>query len=297
MERKIAPGIISLIILLLLLGVYLFYSLPSHAPHESSGNYATLIISRDFGTDILGVWNVTPGISVMDALLSVANVSTAYGGKFVVAINNISSDPRNQVDWFYYVNGILANVGACDYVIRPGDTIRWDYHAWKKLMVNAEVEDFPNMFLQGYQNKSYPVVIAYEEKFQDDANLLGKFLEESVTKMNIIPLENLSKEMLKKDNVIILGNSSTLVKDINEKYMQLGWKYHMERGCMLDDEGRKYRGAFAEITQSPYNPKGIGACENLLLLISGEEPYVHEVVIKLINGEISSFWLMVGDPL
>ena len=66
---------------------------------------------------------------------------------------------------------------------------------------------------------------------------------------------------------------------------------------IYDRKNHRYRGAFAQITQSPYNPKGVWACENLLLLISGNEEYIPKVINALINHEIESFWLLEGEPI
>ncbi len=93
-------------------------------------------VTQDFAARVLIDRRIppSPGMTVMDALRKVAKVETQYGGGFVSSINGLESTygaggdaPR---DWFYYVNGRMAKVGAADKVIRPGDVIRWDYHRW-----------------------------------------------------------------------------------------------------------------------------------------------------------------------
>lgn len=294
MERKLPPGLISILVIILI-GLSLFASNLNN-PQNVENEEAKIIISLNFGEKILKEKTVKSGISVIDALKSVANVSLAYGGKFVVSIDNISSDPKEQRDWFYYVNGFLANVGAADYIIHPGDVVRWDYHCWKNLIVNSEIQDFPYMFTKGYSNKTYPLVVAYEATFRNEAEKIYNFMKKRVS-AKIVKIEDLTHETLEKNNVILLGKSSELVKDINGRYDELGWKYHLSGDYVIDIQGKKYRGAFAQITQSPYNSKGIGACENILLLIAGNEEYVEQLVNILLNCKIDSFWLMEGEPL
>ncbi len=299
MKRKIPPGIISILVILILIGVFAFrfHSIPNTPVNVENENVAKLIISMDFGREELLEKNVTPGQSVMDTLKSLVNVSTAYGGKFVVAINNISSNPITQEDWFYYVNGILSNMGAQDYIINPGDIIRWDYHSWKDLAVNSELMDFPAMFVHGYDSRTYSLIVAYEMEYEKNAEELYHFFKKMKVNVSMIAIEELKESKLKNCNAVLIGNSAKIIRDLNGRYLKLGWKYYFKDGVVYDRKNHRYRGAFAQITQSPYNPKGVWACENLLLLISGNEEYIPKVINALINHEIESFWLLEGEPI
>ena len=33
-------------------------------------------------------------------------------------------------DWFFFVNGLEAEVGAAEYELSPGDRVQWDYRHW-----------------------------------------------------------------------------------------------------------------------------------------------------------------------
>ncbi|MBI4355220.1 MAG: DUF4430 domain-containing protein [Candidatus Omnitrophica bacterium] len=73
------------------------------------------------------------GRSVMELLQSVARVETAYGGGFVAGINGLFADHAGtQADWFYYVNGRIAAVGAAQYLPVDGDHIWWIYQTWER---------------------------------------------------------------------------------------------------------------------------------------------------------------------
>ena len=60
------------------------------------------------------------------------DVETRYGGGFVQAINGVAGgrEDGRPVDWFYYVNGVLAERGAAAHELEPGDRIWWDHHDW-----------------------------------------------------------------------------------------------------------------------------------------------------------------------
>ena len=99
------------------------------------------MISRDFGATVL--LDVTAaaddGTSVLRLLAENSDVETAYGGGFVKSIDGLAStygtvgDAEAQ-DWFYWVDGIMADVGAGDYDLQGGQTAWWDYHAWSQAM-------------------------------------------------------------------------------------------------------------------------------------------------------------------
>jgi hypothetical protein len=55
-------------------------------------------------------------------------VKTSYGGRFVVAINGVASEPRR--DWFYWVNGRLGDRSAAEVRLHPNDVELWDYRRW-----------------------------------------------------------------------------------------------------------------------------------------------------------------------
>ena len=78
---------------------------------------ATLTVTRDFGAREVGDGSADPipgGETVMRMLQRDFEVETRYGGGFVQAINGVAGgrEDGRPVDWFYYVNGILADDGA-----------------------------------------------------------------------------------------------------------------------------------------------------------------------------------------
>lgn len=89
---------------------------------------ATLRITRDRGHHVLLVARVPAGLTAMQALERKAKVKTSYGGRFVVAINGLTS--ASHRDWFYFVNGIEGDRSAVEVRLRREDNLWWDYRAW-----------------------------------------------------------------------------------------------------------------------------------------------------------------------
>ena len=132
---------------------------------DSQEGGATLQVTRDFGTREIGTEEADPipgGETVMRMLQRDFEVETRYGGGFVQQIDGISGGRQDgrPVDWFYYVNGILADDGAAAHKVAPGDRIWWDHHDWgASADVRAVVGAFPEPFLSGLDGKRLPVRI------------------------------------------------------------------------------------------------------------------------------------------
>ncbi len=91
--------------------------------------------------------------SVMQILKENASVQTTFGGGFVSEING-KSGGGSQGDWFYYVNGLLANVGAAGYRPKTNDIIWWDFHPWQDAVyVSSVIGVYPQPFVSRRENQ------------------------------------------------------------------------------------------------------------------------------------------------
>jgi Domain of unknown function (DUF4430) len=122
-----------------------------------------LVVTRDFGANVLHAWS-TPSVrgeeTVMSLLRRNAAVATRYSGGFVQSIDGLAggSEGGAPVDWFYYVNGSEAPIGAAATNVHAGDHIWWDRHDWSQTEhVPAVVGSFPEPFLNGIGGKRLPV--------------------------------------------------------------------------------------------------------------------------------------------
>jgi hypothetical protein len=123
----------------------------------------SLTVTRDFGGQGLGRHaerSVSDSDTVMRLLQRDFEVRTRYGGKFVQEIDGVAGGKEGgrRVDWFYYVNGLEAPVGATDRKVYPGDRIWWDHHDWTATMhIPAVVGSFPEPFTTGTGGRKLPV--------------------------------------------------------------------------------------------------------------------------------------------
>jgi hypothetical protein len=123
---------------------------------------ARLEVTRDFGQSQLystTVPTIRKDETVMRFLESKRNVKTSYGGKFVDSIDGLTGHGSGGTsDWFYFVNGIEASVGAADKTLSPGDVVQWDYRRWDATMhIPAIVGAYPEPFVRGTGGKRLPV--------------------------------------------------------------------------------------------------------------------------------------------
>ena len=130
---------------------------------DSQEGGATMLVTRDFGTREVGDESADPipgGETAMRMLQRDFEVETRYGGGFVQQINGIAGgrEDGRPVDWFYYVNGILAEDGAAAHKLSAGDDVWWDHHDWgASADVRAVVGSYPEPFLSGTGGKRLPV--------------------------------------------------------------------------------------------------------------------------------------------
>ncbi len=277
---------------------------PPLLPAPVTGPRARVLVTTDYGMqavldEVVGLHN---GTTAMQALKSVAEVGTAYGGGFVQSIDGIGSARESRTDWFYAVNGILANRGSADHVMRDGDFEHWDYRGWSfRRNVTATLGSYPYFFLNGYTGKARPTVVVHEARFESEAAILVSLLvAHGVDDVESIALPSLPDEWKKHRNLIIIaGPDEEMVRDIYAVWDRLGLFANLELGTLrvftaAGDEAVAFgEGAgVVEAMQNPWNPSGIGACENVVLLLSGtDEAGVRAAVAAVVDsGDTMMAW-------
>lgn len=123
----------------------------------------TVTVTRNFGATVVASAadrNVAGSQTVMRMLERSFRVTTRYGGGFVQSINGLSGTASRR-DWFYYVNGVQASMGAAGTAVHRGDRIWWDLHDWTATdSIPAVVGSFPEPFLHGKGGKRWPTTLA-----------------------------------------------------------------------------------------------------------------------------------------
>jgi hypothetical protein len=129
---------------------------------KSTSGVVMLNVTRNFGTAAVGAVSEKsiPGSqTVMRMLERSFKVTTRYSGGFVESIDG-HAGTASRLDWFYYVNGVEATMGAAGTSIHKGDRIWWDLHDWTATdSIPAVVGSFPEPFIHGIGGRRYPVTI------------------------------------------------------------------------------------------------------------------------------------------
>jgi hypothetical protein len=122
----------------------------------------SLTVTRSFGSRPVGsiTRKQVPGSeTVMRMLQRSFKVTTRFGGGFVQSIDGIAGSASRR-DWFYYVNGIEAKIGAASTAVHRGDRIWWDLHDWTATDdVPAVVGSFPEPFVHGFKGRRLPTTL------------------------------------------------------------------------------------------------------------------------------------------
>ena len=153
-------------------------------PGEEREGGAELRVTRDFGHELVAEATteaVREDETVMRFLQSEREVETRYGGRFVQSIDGVEgSGPVGRRDWFYFVNGIEADVGAADFELSPHDVVQWDHRDWRAAMrIPAIVGAFPEPFLHGYRGKRLPVRVECEDAGSEACTIVKESLREA----------------------------------------------------------------------------------------------------------------------
>ena len=123
---------------------------PAGRPPEAGE--VRLVVSRDFGATVLRdvVVPVAGKLDVLRLLAENAQVETGYGGSFVKSVDGLESSfgaSADAEDWFYWVDGVMADVGSDAWKLRGGESVWWDYHRWADAMfVPQALAAFPRPY-------------------------------------------------------------------------------------------------------------------------------------------------------
>lgn len=124
-----------------------------------------LLVTRDYGNEVLvnrSIGDLTQSETALRILDGATDIETRYGGGFVQSVEGISGGNKGgrSSDWFFAVNGIVAERGSAEFDAGAGDQVWWDYRDWTDAMeIGAVVGSFPAPMAGGYDDRVWPVVI------------------------------------------------------------------------------------------------------------------------------------------
>jgi hypothetical protein len=135
-------------------------------PGEEVGS-VELTVTRDFGAEpmVERTLEARESDTVMRVLEGAAEIETRYGGGYVSAIDGVAEGRSGgrPHDWFYFVDGVEAPIGAAERSLRGGERIWWDHRDWSASnRVPAVVGSWPAPFSDGYEGRWRPVAVVCE---------------------------------------------------------------------------------------------------------------------------------------
>jgi hypothetical protein len=156
-------------------------------PKQQKAGQFQLFVTENFGQRQVFHSSVgyAQGQSLLDVMREHLEIETSYGGGFINAINGTKSGytdksifTRKKRDWFYYVNGSIAAVGADAYAAKSGDEVWWDYHDWSGSGSSAYcvVGSYPHPFTLGYNGSAPGTVVYYGSGHAEEANRVASAL-------------------------------------------------------------------------------------------------------------------------
>jgi hypothetical protein len=200
-----------------------------------------IIVSKDFGNETVFDKNIPfeEDTSIMDIMQENFDIETAYGGGFVNAINGIKSGftgakEKRKRDWFYYVNGILSQVGAGDFYLKPDDVVIWDYHDWSNNMyMSSIIGAYPKNFICDDEDAVEKTEIRYDKTYENESKKLAVFLKDrGLTNLQLANLDG--KDIAnEKVNTIMIGTWDEMVKidyikELYENRKKVGLFFNMD---------------------------------------------------------------------
>lgn len=178
MARRISAGILLLVTVAVLSACGL-------GPGDDRGT-ARLLVTRDYGREVIldkPELKLDESSTAMRLLDGEAELETAYGGGFVQSVNGIAGagGKGRSFDWFYSVNGVVAERGSAEFPLEDGDVVWWDYRDWTDAMeVGAVVGAYPAPLDTGYDRREWPVRLECPDEIRACGMARNRLAEDGV---------------------------------------------------------------------------------------------------------------------
>ena len=238
------------------------------AAHSLQPTQTRVVVTADFGANLLLDVTValTGETTAIEALESVTRVDASYGDCFVESIEGVGDAGGGKTDWFYYINGILGDVGSCDYTLCDGDVQHWDYHDWRfRRDVTATLGVFPHAFMNGYGGLVRPTTVLCEPEFSVEAGVVaGDLAAAGVAEVAVVVCEAMTVSIKEDHNlVLIASHDNPLVSELYGVRDRVGLFTAFEDSTLVvydrSGEASEQFGpdtGVIEAMQNPWNPGG-----------------------------------------
>ncbi|WXR62244.1 DUF4430 domain-containing protein [Peptostreptococcaceae bacterium AGR-M142] len=280
-----------------------------NACEEEKIGTVRLTVSKDFFNEIIFNEDVDlkNDYSIMDILKEHTEVETSYGGSFVESINsyksNFKDDSKDKKrDWFYYVNGYMADISSTDYLPKENDHIVFDYHPWSdKSYNNSLISSFENTFKNGYMDEKIPNEIIYQKEFVEQKNNI----EKQFSNLDIKSFELNDKEINildeTKNTILIATFDEALkdkkLKDLLSNYSKKGLYFlYEDKKINLFDVDYNNINSYDDGVVIAFCDKLYPFKSGIFMVLGTDENNIKESVKLLLEGEFNlNSQVFIGD--
>jgi ABC-type enterochelin transport system substrate-binding protein len=100
---------------------------------ENKNEQVTVQVTKDNGKEKVTEKEVEikEETTVMDVMKNNFEVETQFDDSFISSIEGIAGNEQDKTSWFFSVNGEEAMKGAKEIVLKPGDTVEFDFHKYE----------------------------------------------------------------------------------------------------------------------------------------------------------------------
>jgi hypothetical protein len=137
--------------------------------------HVSVEVTSGFGAQVVGRTTQTqvPGSETVLSLLKGRFAVSSRDGQQVGAIDGHGGGSGHR-QWFYFVNGIQAPMGAARTDVHKGDHIWWDLHDRTATeTVPAVVGSYPEPFTNGISGKEFPTLLSCAPEVQGACDTVG----------------------------------------------------------------------------------------------------------------------------
>lgn len=269
------------------------------SPLAAGTGTVRLTLSKNYGRETLAAKQaaIQADWTVLDLLNANTSVTTKWDGSFVNSLAGIESDNGGWMgvkrDWFFFVNGVCADVGATGYTLRIGETVWWDYHPWTGVGFanSAVIGCYPEPFLHGYRGQAGPTLIMTAADSQD----LGTRLQTALKKQGAaaVTITELNNNQLENRNgpVVVVGAWSQVkqmawLAGLNEAYRKTGISVHFKDESLelLDYKGGAARTVTGSAGVIAAGGSGLGDPSPVWLVVGTDLAGVQQAVDVLTSN-------------
>jgi hypothetical protein len=186
-----------------------------------TGGPVTVTVSQDFGSSRLAPTKRTTAARQETVMsLMEKNFEVNASGNTMNEIGGVSGgeDGGTPVGWYYYVNGVAAEIGASERKLNAGDKVWWDRHT--KVRVPAVVGAFPEPFHSGLDGKKLPIRLVCMGDSEDRScdEVEARLKDAGINDLARSNLESSPGQVLR----ILVGKWSDMRKDIAARTLEQG---------------------------------------------------------------------------